>query len=302
MSESTSFPVTEAERKARSALPITRLITAYMPVWFAQWVIPRTTANMALSDGITRQPVSANGVACDWLIPDNSPKDKVLLYLHGGGFIFAASTLHYDMVAHLAKMMGVRALMVDYRLAPKHPFPAALDDCVSAYQWLLTQGFSSENIVIAGDSAGGNLTLTTVMHLRDNGESLPAATACLSPVGDLSKRDNTSQIPYDTVLHPKAAKFMAQSYVADNDASQALISPLFGDWQGLPPLLIHVGEEERLRSSAVDIAKKARDAGVDVRLEIYPRMWHVWQITPDLPQTKHSLDDIAQFLISALNP
>ena len=200
----------------------------------------------------------------------------------------------------LAQKMGVHALMVDYRLAPEHPFPAGLDDCVQAYRWLLQQGIAPENIVIAGDSAGGNFTITTLMKLRDSGDPLPAAGACLSPVVDLAEKGGLFDEVYDPVLHPRAAKLYNQSYVAQHDAHAPLISPAYGDWQGLPPLLIHAGEDEILRQDAIRAEELARAAGNEVQLEIYPRMWHVWQINLELPQATESLDKIAHFLCSHL--
>jgi acetyl esterase/lipase len=192
--------------------------------------------------------------------------------------------------------MGMRVLMVDYRTAPSHPFPAALDDCVTAYHWLLKQGVVAQNIVVAGDSAGGNLTVTMLMKLRDSGTSLPAAAACLSPVTDLTPRDNLPQGFQDPLLSPKAVRFYNRSYLGNKDAHNPLISPVFGNLRGLPPLLVHAGEDEILRDDALRIASLAESAGVDVRLEIFPRMWHVWQLNLTLPQAIQSLDDIAHFL------
>lgn len=289
-----------AERSIRAGLPIIRFMNAYLPLSVTRWVIKQSAGRARLPAGVTREAVSADGVACEWLIPQNSPKDQALLYLHGGGFIMGLTSLHLEMVAYLAQKMNVRALMVDYRLAPEYPFPAALDDCVSAYRWLLKQGISAQNIVVAGDSAGGNFTITTLMKLRDSGDPLPAAAACLSPVGDMTDRTDLFKTVYDPILHPRAGKIYNRAYVAQNDARNPLISPVFGDWRGLPPLLVHAGEDEILRDDGVRIAELAKAAGVDVRLEIYPRMWHVWQIYPALPQTGESLDDIAQFLKSHL--
>jgi acetyl esterase/lipase len=202
------------------------------------------------------------------------------------------------MGAYLAQKMGMRILMVDYRLAPDYPFPAALDDCVTAYLWLLKQGILAQNIVVAGDSAGGNLTITMLMKLRDSGNSLPAGAACLSPVTDLTTKDNLRKGFKDPLLPSKSVKFYTQSYVGHNDAHNPLISPVFGNLRGLPPLLVHAGEDEILRDDAVHIASLAKSVDVDVRLEIYPRMWHVWQLYLSLPQAVQSLDDIAQFLRS----
>ncbi len=289
-----------AERTIRAGLPITRFLNAYLPLSVARWVIKRSAASVRLPADVTCEVVSADGVPCEWLIPQNSPKDQVLLYLHGGGFILGLTSLHLQMVAYLARKMGVRVLVVDYRVAPDYPFPAPLDDCVTAYRWLLKQGISAQNIVVAGDSAGGNLTITTLMKLRDSGEQLPAAAACLSPVADLTDRDELFKQVSDPLLHPRAARVANRSYVAHNDARDPLISPVFGDWRGLPPLLLHAGEDEVLRDDAVRIEDVAKEAGVDVRLEIYPRMWHVWQLHLTLPQAVQSLDDIAQFLTSHL--
>lgn len=284
-----------AERKLRRMLPVTRFMQRYVPLPLARWLIAQGTARAQLPAGVTRKAISVDGVACEWVIPENSPEDRVLLYLHGGGFVYGLTPTHLAMVASLAQKMGTRALMVDYRLAPDHPFPAALDDCATAYRWLVKQGVPAQKLVVAGDSAGGNLTITTMMKLRADGEPLPAAAACLSPVATCVDRASQPDGFNDPLLPPKVMKFYNQSYVADNDPRNPLISPVFGDWRGLPPLLIHVGEDEILRDDAVRVEALAKAAGVEVRLEIYPRMWHVWQIHPALPQTTQSLDDIAQF-------
>lgn len=291
---------TSIERKIRSRLPLVRFLQAYLPLSASRWLTQRGATRVRLPAGFAREAVSADGVACEWLIPPDSPKDQALLYLHGGGFVFGISALHVRMVAYLAQKMGIRALMVDYRLAPEHPFPAPLDDCITAYRWLLKQGIPVRNIVIAGDSAGGNLTIALLMKLRDSGDPLPPAAACLSPVIDLSQRDIPPKAFHDPLLHPRAAAFFNRSYVAHNDARNPLISPAFGDWRGLPPLLVHAGEDEVLRADAVRAGELARAAGVDVRVEIYPRMWHVWQLELALPQAVHSLRDIARFLKSHL--
>jgi acetyl esterase/lipase len=279
---------------------MTRFIQTVMPLRVARWLLKQVMPGVKLPADITREPVSADGVACEWLIPKTSSKDQILLYLHGGGFVFGLTPPHLEMVATLARKMDMRTLMVDYRLAPEHPFPAPLDDCVTAYRWLLKQDISAQNIVVAGDSAGGNMTITTIMKLRDNGEAMPAAAACLSPVANLSHRDSPRIGFKDPLLPRKAGKLYNESYVGHNDASDPLISPVFGDWHGLPPLLVHAGKDEILREDAVRIEELAKAAGMDVRLEIYPRMWHVFQLYLKLPQTGQSLDDIARFLKSHL--
>lgn len=288
--------ISSVERKARASLPIIRFMQVFLPLKVSRWLLKRGMSRVQLNVDMSRKAVSADGVPCEWIIPQDSATDQVLLYLHGGGFVLGLTPPHLQMVAHLVQKIGIRALMVDYRLAPDDPFPAALDDCVTAYRWLLKQGISAQNIVVAGDSAGGNLTITSLMKLRGNGDPLPAAAVCLSPATDLTDKDDAHPEFKDPLLPPKATRFYSKSYVGGSDAHNPSISPVFGDLHGLPPLLIHAGEEEILRDDAVRIASLARSSDVDVRLEIYPRMWHVWQINLMLPHAIQSLDDIAQFL------
>jgi len=290
------------ERRIRAGLPLIRFLQTRLPLRWTRRPLKQATARARLPAEVTREVALADGVPCEWLIPQDSPQDQALVYLHGGGFVFGVTPQHIGMVAHLARKMGIRALVVDYRLAPDHPFPAALDDCATAYRWLLNQGITPQNTVLAGDSAGGNLAITTMMKLRAGGEPLPAAAACLSPVADLSERRSPAGGFKDPLLPLRAVRFYNASYVAHSDARDPLISPVYGDWHGLPPLLVHAGEEEMLLDDATRIAAAARAAGVDVRLETYPRMWHVWQLFLALPQAVESLDDIARFLKSHLIP
>lgn len=284
------------ESKYRASLPFIRFMQTSLPLSLSSRMLKISLPLVRLKGAVTHNAVSANGVACEWVIPQNCQPERVLLYFHGGGFIYGLNPLHLQMGAYLAQEMRLRILMVDYRLAPAHPFPAAVDDGVNAYRWLLEQGFAAQNIVIAGDSAGGNLTLTTMMKLRDSGIPLPAAGACLSPVTDMAPKGGPDQKFDDPVLTPKAMRLYTDSYVAKNDLRNPLISPVFGDLHGLPPLLIHVGEDEILREDAIRITDRAKADGVEVRLEIYPRMWHVWQLFLDLPQAVESLHDISRFL------
>jgi acetyl esterase/lipase len=296
------MPPSAVERRIRAGLPVIRFLQTRLPLGWTRQPLRQATARARVPADVTRAAASADGVPCEWLIPQDSPSDQALVYLHGGGFVYGVTPQHVGMVAYLARKMGVRALIVDYRLAPDHPFPAALDDCATAYRWLLKQGIAPQNTVLAGDSAGGNLAITTLMKLRDGGEPLPAAAACLSPVADLSERSSPAGGFKDPLLPLRAVRFYNTSYVAHSDARAPLISPVYGDWHGLPPLLVHVGEEELLCDDAARIAAAARVAGVDVRLETYPRMWHVWQLFLALPQALASLDDIARFLQSHLGP
>ncbi len=284
------------EQRLQRGLGIARVVSAYLPLGLANWLIRQGARRVKLPPGVERAEVEADGVRCVWLLPPNAPADRVLLYLHGGGFVFGLSAQHLAMVAELTLQLGIRALLPDYRLAPHHPWPAALEDCLTVYRWLLRQGYPAQRIVVAGDSAGGNLTITLAMALRDAGEPLPAALACLSPVGDLSSSEERGRTFVDPVLHPRAIRRFNRSYIDGHDARHPLISPVFGDWHGLPPLLIHAGENELLREDAERMARAAQQAGAEVELAIYPRMWHVWQLNLELPQARDSLEKIAAFL------
>jgi len=223
-----------------------------------------------------------------------------LLYIHGGGFVVGLTPGHLRMTAGLAGKMKLRALLIDYRLAPQYPFPAALEDCVAVYNWLLTRNISPDNIVIAGDSAGGNLTITTLLKLRELDIPFPAATAVLSPAVNFAPNANYEEGYRDPLLHPKAVKFFNVSYLGNEDPTNPLISPLYADLRGLPPILMHIGEDEMLRDNAVILFSSAKEAGADVTYKVYPGMWHVWQLYPELPQTEQSLNEIADFLMSYL--
>lgn len=185
--------------------------------------------------------MNANGVPCLWILPEKLPNDGVLLFIHGGGFLFPLLLPHVQMVAPLVQRLGLRVLLVEYRPAPQHPFSAALEDCLTAYRWLRKQGTPADKIVRAGDSAGGNLTLTSLMALRDASDALPSAAACLSPVGDLSNTEERVRSFRDPLLHPGAIAKFNRSYAAQHDLRHPLISPVYGRWDALLPLLIFAG-------------------------------------------------------------
>jgi epsilon-lactone hydrolase len=257
----------------------------------------RSTGLIRLAKGVKSQITTIEYLEAEWLIPDDAPEDQVLLYLHGGGFVTGSNRTHRGMVSHFCKVANIRALLINYRLAPEYPYPAALDDCVMAYRWLLQNGFKAENIIIAGDSAGGNLTLTTMLILRDEGTLLPAAAICISPATDLTGSSESYRINArkDTLLNGWL-KF-ARMYVGDADASSPLISPVFADFKGLPPLLIHVGSDEILLDDANRLAERTRTDGVDVTLEIWPEAFHVWHVYVGiLPEAQAAINTIGVFI------
>jgi acetyl esterase/lipase len=244
--------------------------------------------------------VSAGGVYGEWIVPADAPEeDKGILYFHGGGFRLGSVASHRDLIARIAVASGCRVLAINYRLAPEHRFPAALQDALSAYDWLRGQGLAPDNIALAGDSAGGNLVLTTMLSLRDRGELLPAAGALMSPWTDLaatgaSYQDRAAADP----IHQRAMILaLAKGYLGEgSDASDPLASPLYADLVGLPPLLIHAGDRETVRDDAVMLAEKARAAGVDVELQVWDGMIHVFQMFPEIPQAHRAITAIAAFL------
>lgn len=288
--------ISQEEQEARSNLRMTKILQAYLPLPVMRWLLRQSLSRFQWPASVEQRSVVANGVPCEWVIPPGAPQGKALLYLHGGGFVYGLTPPHLEMVAYLAKQSGLRTLVADYRLAPEYPYPAALQDCLSVYSWLRQNGVAAEDIVVAGDSAGGNLAIAMTMSLRDGQLDLPAAVACLSPVVDLADRAASFERIDDPLLHPRAVRYYTQSYIGDGDHEDPLVSPILGDFRGFPPLLLHAGEGEILRDDAVGIEASARRAGVDVTLMIYPRMWHVWQLSLSLPQAMHSLNDIAVFL------
>ncbi|MCY3413404.1 MAG: alpha/beta hydrolase [Candidatus Heimdallarchaeota archaeon] len=288
----------EIELKTRKQLRFFRWFSAYIPLKLAERIISFDSRRIQLSDDIHREPIIADGVTCEWFIP-NHYDDRVILYLHGGGFVFGISGMHVRMMESLSKKMRSRVLLVDYRLAHRHPFPAALNDCVKAYQWLISEGYQPSDIFLAGDSAGGNLCITTQLLLKQIGSPLPRAAACLSPVVDLSFKVDSSI--NDVLLHPRAIKRFNSSYIGDDDPKNPLISPIYADCSDLSPILIHVGEEELLKDQVLRFVEKLDGSTTMIFKKIYPRMFHVWQLYPLLPQTNQSLDEIVLFFNKEFN-
>jgi acetyl esterase/lipase len=242
------------------------------------------------------QPVSADRVAAEWIEAPGADAG-VILYLHGGAYALGSINTCREFVARLARSAGMRGLALDYRLAPEHPFPAAVEDATSAYEWLLATGTAPSRILVAGDSAGGGLALATLVALRDAGKPLPAGAVCISPWTDLtlSGASIQSKAHVDWLLDAESLEMFAKFYAGERDRTSPLISPLFADLKGLPPLLVQVGTDEVLFDDATRCADRARQAGVDARLEIWDEMFHVFQLVPFLPETKRAVRQIADF-------
>lgn len=251
-----------------------------------------------LPHGVSARSLAANGVPGLWLEPLGSDTQRTILYLHGGGYVICSTDTHRGLAGRVAQASRSRLLLIDYRLAPEHPFPAALEDSLAAYHWLLNQGLPPEKLAIGGDSAGGGLTLATTLALRQAGEPLPAALFLISPWVDLTfsgdsvrtraERDPLLAIRDDT---------LSRSYAGQKELKDPLISPLFADLRGLPPLYIQVGTEEILFDDSTRLEARALQAGLDVRLEPWEGMWHVFQAyAPYIPESQQAIDRIGEFV------
>jgi len=245
--------------------------------------------------------VNAPAAPAEWLRPPSAAPGRVVLYLHGGGYVIGSPRSHRHLAAAVAGAAGASALLLDYRLAPEHPFPAAVEDATAAYRWLLDQAIAPEHIVIAGDSAGGGLTVATLLALREARVPLPAGGVCISPWVDLtcSGASYATKAAADPIVRRAGVEEMARAYLGATPPRTPLASPLFADLRGLPPLLIHVGSDEVLLDDAVQLAERAKAAGVDATLEIYDRMIHVWHwFLPMLDEAQTAVEAIGRFVRS----
>ena len=239
--------------------------------------------------------LSIDGIPAEF-IDVQASKKGVILYLHGGAYALGSVAVHREFLGRLAIACQIKVLAIDYRLAPEHPFPAALEDTLSAYHWLLSQGYDPATTVVAGDSAGGGLALATLLSLWDSNSPLPACAVCLSPWLNLSYTHETSHNNHDPILNPAVLSVFARYYAGETDAANPLISPFYADLQGLPPLLIQAGKNEILIDEIEQFSEKARQAGVEIVLDRWPGLFHVFQIIPIIPESKLSIEKIAKFI------
>lgn len=230
--------------------------------------------------GASRRPLLMNSVPAELVIAPGAEADRAVLYLHGGGYAFGSPRSHRDLAEHLSKAARAQVYVLDYRLAPEHPFPAAVDDATDAYRWLLEQGFKPGRIAISGDSAGGGLSFATLLSIKSHQLPMPACATPLSPWVDLENIGETmvSKDAEDPIVHKPMVDQLARMYFPDGSLAEPLVSPVNGDLRGLPPLLIHVGSRETLLDNATRIADRARSQGVEVQLEVWDGQIHVWHI------------------------
>lgn len=248
---------------------------------------------------IAPESVQAGGRPAEWLRTSTSRTDAALFYLHGGGYVIGSPRSHRHLAGAVAAAAGIACLFPEYRLAPEHPFPAAVDDAVTAYQWLLERRLDARRIVLAGDSAGGGLVVATLLALRQRGLTLPAAGVCISPWVDLTcgGASYETKAVLDPIVTRQGVAQMAQHYLGEADAKTPLASPLFADLSGLPPLLIHVGSDEVLLDDATQLAARVRATGGEAELEVWPDMIHVWHwFLPWLDEAQAAVDGIGRFI------
>jgi monoterpene epsilon-lactone hydrolase len=264
-------------------------------------------SNMPIHSDVKVEQVKVGAIHGEWIIP-NEPvvfNDKAILYFHGGGFISGTCEFYRDLAARIAKASGTKILTIEYRLAPESPYPAANEDCMSAFLWLLANGYSAGNIVFGGDSVGASLALMTLITLRDGVEELPAGAFLLSPHTDLAHLDGESyqsRAELDPTGSLEGNKRILEVYLGNRTEEIPILSPLRMDLQGLPDLFIQVGDHEVLLSDSTRLADRAQAAGVKVELEIWDNMWTVFQMLAYmLPEAQQAIMNIGRFVRTKLH-
>lgn len=250
------------------------------------------------------EALDLDGLKAEWVRAPGVEGEAAVLYLHGGGFICGSMAGTRELAAQLSAAARARFLVIDYRLAPEHPFPAALQDALRAYQWLLDQGYDARKLVIGGDSAGGGLALQALHSLRQRGDPLPCAAFFLSPYTDMVHFDGESyrtRHGLDPMLTLEICRLGGSKYVGDNDPQDPLLSPVRMDPTGLPPFCIHVGDLEVLLSDSTRLAERAQQAGVPVEIKVWEGLWHVFQTTYRwVPEARQSVRQVGAFVQAQL--
>jgi len=248
---------------------------------------------------IKSEPVMVGELKAEWLTAPGADPARAILYLHGGGYVIGSIETHRALAARLSQASGSRVLLLDYRLAPEHPHPAAVEDAVAAYRWLLDKGVSPKKIALAGDSAGGGLTAAALVAIRDAGLKMPAAGVCISPWVDMEGigESMTTKAAEDPLVQKDGLVQMAAAYLSGKDPKTPLAAPIYADLHGLPPLLIQVGTAETLMSDSTRLADRARAAGVDVTYRPWDNMVHVWHLFASaLDEGQRGIEEAGQFV------
>lgn len=251
-----------------------------------------------LPEGIEVTPVKIQDIKAEWITPTGAKKDRVIFYTHGGGYVSGSCSDHRSLVARIVKATNIPALLFEYRLAPEHPFPGAIEDSVSAYKWVLAQGASPSDIMIVGESAGGGLCLAALLALKEESIPMPAAAVAVSPWTDLKCTGESYRTKNKVSVAPlNSWTVFSKYYCGANDPLNPLISPLYGDLQGLPPLLLQAGTDDELFDDSVQFVEKARQAGVDVTFRRGEGMLHCYAFLPAfIPEAKEAMDEIISFI------
>ena len=263
-------------------------------VWYEQF-----TGQFDLPEDAAFEQVGAGGVSAEWISTPGVAEDRVVMYLHGGGYMIGSMRTHRSPLSYLSRVSDARVLGLNYRLAPEHPFPAAVEDSVAAYRWLLSEGVSPRRIVIGGDSCGGGLTIATLVALKYFGYPLPAGGISHSGWTDLAHTGETfvTKAEVDPLIDKEMLEGMAAAYLGDRSRTTPLASPYYADLRGLPPLLVQVGTAEVLLDDSLRLADLAKEAGVDVTLEVWDDMPHVWQaFVSFLPEAREALEHCGEFV------
>ena len=280
--------------------------TENLPVEQVRAAFEAFTGAIPLPEDVRLEPVDAGGTLpagrqgpAAWVSTPDADPTRTIYHLHGGGYSLGSITTHRELVSRIARVSAARALIIEYRLAPENPFPAAVEDALAGYRWLLSNGADPARTVIAGDSAGGGLTVATLVALRDAGDPLPAAAVCISPWVDLEGQSDsvTRNDATDPWFKPEGLRLGGRAYLGGADPHNPLAAPLYADLTGLPPLLIHAGGAEMLLDDSTRLAENARAAGVDVTLEVWDDMIHVWHAFASmLPEGQQAIDHIGEFV------
>jgi epsilon-lactone hydrolase len=270
-----------------------RQVVSFSDSLLAKAAVPRKTQ---------REPVAIPDAEfeAEWVSVEGTAPERILLYLPGGAYIIRTPNMHTAMVSRLCATANAKALMAYYRLAPEHPFPACLEDAVKAYRWLLAQGIEAERIAIAGDSAGGGLTLSTLLAIKDRQLPMPGCAYMLSPLLDVSDQapsrwknalsDTALPAPQHRAVNPRPM------YLGDNDLADPMVSPINGDFSDFPPLYVQVSDSEMLLDDSLRLARRGHTYDVDVNVDIWHKVPHVWQAFGFLPESNEALEKAARFL------
>jgi acetyl esterase/lipase len=255
-------------------------------------LLPKMNAKVKYADGVKHERTRIGGVSCDVIVPAEGAGERTVLYIHGGGFVYGQTPIHLKYCGLLAERLNARVVAIDYSL---EPFPAGLNDCFAVYKAILNEGAKSEHLAIAGDSAGGCYTLTLLLKVRDEKLPLPCAAVAISP-GVSGRDDGFDRSVIDPLLPRRACEMFSVHYRGDADPNNPLMSPLFGDFAGMPPILMYSGERETLLKSAKALAATAEHEGWDITLKVVPGMFHIFPLAVAIPEGKQATKEIIAFL------